>query len=144
MPKFYSVRRPTPGQMPEGMYAGAQGLFDAPDYATSGDKHPTPWSDSGLGWDTIEYELGCAHNNLYFGFGCLTQLKSWLYRDEWREFLSSVGFVVMVWDLPLTGSTGAPCMKVGNAQAVAIREALTSCTPSYLSLLDLESMDLDF
>lgn len=143
MPKFYSVRRPSPGCMPVGMYTENDGLWNAPGY-TCGDNHPAPWKDSGLAWYSIEYELGVPHDKLYFGFGCLTQLKSWLYRDEWHAYLSEVGFVIMVWDLPDVGSTGAPCMKVGNAQAVATREALTAGSPSYLSLLNLESMDLDF
>lgn len=143
MPKFYSVRRPSLNAMPEGMYSSEDGLLSCPSYLTDW-RHPAPESDSGLDWDTIEYELGFAKHKLYFGFTNLTQLRAWLYSDVWREHLSDHGFVVMVWDLPDVGRTGAPCMKVGNAQAVATRESLCACSPRYLSLLDLESTDLDF
>lgn len=136
MPKFYSVRRPSPNEMPEGMYSAEGGLLSCPSYSTDC-RHPAPEEDSGLGWDTIEYELGFAKPKLYFGFANLTQLRAWLYSDAWREHLSDYGFVVMVWDLPDVGRAGAPCMKVGNAQAVATRESLCACPPSYLSLLNL-------
>lgn len=143
MPKFYSVRWPVPNEMPVGMYSSEDGLSSCPGYSTDW-RHPAPAADSGLGWDTIEYELGFAQHELYFGFANLTQLRAWLYSDVWREYLSDNGFVVMVWDLPDVGSTGAPCMKVGNAQAVATRESLCACSPSYLSLLNLESTDVAF
>lgn len=143
MPKFYSVRRPSPNKMPEGMYSSEFGLLSCPSYSTDC-RHPAPEEDSGLGWDTIEYELGFAKPKLYFGFANLTQLRAWLYRDEWREHLSDYGFVVMVWDLPEVGRVGAPCMKAGNSQAVATRESLCACAPRYLSLLNLESTDADF
>lgn len=142
MPKFYSVRRPASNAMPEGMY-GDDGLLSCPSYSTDC-RHPAPEEDSGLDWDTIEYELGFEKPELYFGFANLTQLRAWLYSDVWREHLSDYGFVVMVWDLPDVGRTGAPCMKVGNAQAVATRESLCACAPRYLSLLNLESTDIDF
>lgn len=143
MPKFYSVRRPSLDAMPKGMYSSEDGLSSCPSHLTDW-RHPAPDADSGLGWDTIEYELGFAKPKLYFGFGSIEQLKAWLYNDVWREYLSDYGFVVMVWDLPDVGSTGAPCMKVGNAQAVATRESLCACAPRYLSLLNLESTNLDF
>lgn len=142
MPKFYSVRRPSYGKIPEGLYSSEYGLSSFPSYSTDC-RHPLPEEDSGLGWDTIEYELGFAKPKLYFGFGSIEQLKSWLYRDEWREHLSDYGFVVMVWDLPDVGRTGAPCMKVGNAQAVAVASALLEHSPEYLSLVDLQPMNID-
>lgn len=143
MPKFYSVRRPVPNAVPEGMYSSEDGLHSCPSYSTDC-RHPGPEDDSDLDWYTIEYELGFAKPKLYFGFANLIQLKAWLYSDAWRVHLSERGFVVMVWDLPSVGSTGAPCMKVGCAQAVATREALCAHPPRYLSLLNLESTDIDF
>ena len=141
MPKFYSVRRPSPNEMPEGMYSSEDGILGCPSYSTDC-QHPVPEEDSGLDWDTIEYELGFAKNKLYFGFANLTQLKAWLYRDVWREYLSDYGFVVMVWSLP--DDSEFPTMRVGNAQAVAVQSALLENSPEYLSLVDLQPMELDF
>lgn len=144
MPKFYSVRRKVSGyKVPVGMYSGEGGLRYCDSYATVPERHPGPTEDSGLSWGSSSEVFGVCSDSLYFGFGCLTQLKAWLYNEEWRKFLNSSGYVVMVWNLP-DELHGYPCMQVGNAQAVATYEALTTHEPQYLSLLDLECMDLDF
>ena len=136
MLKFYSVRR-GPG-IGEGMYSSEAGLHACASYETTR-KHPAPWADTALNWDNIGYILGVPHGQCYFGFASLDQLKAWLYRQEWREHLHLNGFVVKVWDLPEEFD-----MRTGNAQAVATKRALESHEPVYLSLLDLEPMDLEF
>ena len=138
MPKFYSVRRAGPG-IGDGMYRSESGLFSCGSYATSSRSHPAPWEDTALQWDNIGYVLGVPQQQCYFGFSSLDQLKAWLYRQEWREHLDSAGFVIKVWDLPEEFA-----MHAGNAQAVATKQALVQHVPSYLSLLDLEPMDLEF
>ena len=138
MPKFYSVRRAGPG-IGAGMYSSEYGLFSCGSYASSSRRHPEPWADTALQWDNIGYVLGVQQEQCYFGFSSLDQLKAWLYRQEWREHLHLNGFVVKVWDL-----LEEFAMHSGNAQAVATKQALVQHVPSYLSLLDLEPMDLEF
>lgn len=133
MPKFYSVRKAGPG-IGDGMYAPA-GLQYCGTYR-SDDRHPSPWSDTALHWGDILCILGVPPSSCYFGFNSLTQLKAWLYRQDWREHLHKHGFLIKVWDLPEEF-----VMHSGNAQAVATKRALESHEPSYLSLLDLEPMD---
>ena len=120
------------------MYSSASGLHGCASYST--DKaHPAPWKDSALQWAQIGYILGVPQHQCYFGFASLTQLEAWLYNQEWREHLDNAGFVIKVWDLPEEFA-----MHAGNAQAVATKQALESHVPSYLSLLDLEPMDVEF
>ena len=137
MPKFYSVRRTGPG-IGVGMYSSKAGLRACGSYETTR-KHPSPWADTALKWDDIGWFLGVPQDQCYFGFASLDQLKAWLYRQEWREHLHLNGFVVKMWDLPEEFA-----MHSGNAQAVATSQALMSHECSYLSLLDLEPMELDF
>ena len=129
MPKFYSVRRAGPG-IGAGMYASQGGLHACGSYKSTM-KHPGPWVDTALQWKNTEYMLGVPQDQCYFGFASLDQLKSWLYRQEWREHLHLNGFVVKVWDLP------EEFMHAGDAQAVATKQALESHEPAYLPLLDL-------
>lgn len=138
MPKFYSVRLAGPG-IGVGMYSSIGGLRSCSSYENSPRRHPAPWEDTALKWDNTEYILGVPQQQCYFGFSSLTQLKAWLYRQEWREHLHLNGFVVKVWDLPEEFA-----MHSGNAQAVATKQALEAHEPAYLSLLDLEPMDLEF
>ena len=137
MPKFYSVREAGPG-IGFGMYSSVEGLHGCASYRN--DKaHPAPLADTALLWGYILCILGVPPSSCYFGFNSLTQLKAWLYRQEWREYLHENGFVVKAWDLPEEFA-----MHSGNAQAVATRQALESHAPAYLSLLDMGPMDLEF
>ena len=141
MPKFYSVRRAGQG-IGDGMYHAADGLFAAKDYCTSGRAHPAPYQDTALNWDNIAYILGVPHHQCYFGFGNIEQLKAWLFDEAWRLHLHKRGFVIKVWSLP--DDSEVPKMRVGNAQAVAVKSALLEHSPEYLSLVDLQPMDLYF
>lgn len=136
MPKFYSVRKAGPG-IGAGMYHAIGGLCECATYRT-GTRHPMPWSDTALRWDHLRNILGVPKDHCYFGFSSLDQLKSWLYRQEWREYLHENGFVVKAWELP------EESMHSGNAQAVATKQALESHEPAYISVLDLEPMDIEF
>lgn len=140
MPKFFSVRRARPG-IGEGMYHADDGLHNAPGYWTDMRKHPAPYRDTALNWDNISYILGVPSHQCYFGFGNIEQLKAWLFDEEWRLHLHNQGFVIKVWSLP---DYGFPKMRVGNAQAVAVKSALLEHSPEYLSLVDLQPIDLDF
>ena len=141
MPKFYSVRRAGPG-IGDGMYTAADGLNAAPGYCTIEMAHPTPYRDTALCWDDIAYILGVPQSQCYFGFGSIEQLKAWLFDDAWRVYLHEQGFVVKVWSLP--DGSEFPKMRVGNAQAVAVKSALLEHSPEYLSLVDLQPMDIYF
>ena len=140
MPKFFSVRRAGPG-IGEGMYGRADGLRGAPGYSEHVSKHPAPYRDTALIWDSIDYILGVPQQQCYFGFGNIEQLKAWLFDEEWRLHLHNRGFVIKVWSLP---DSEFPKMRVGNAQAVAVKSALLEHSPEYLSLVDLQPIDLDF
>ncbi len=136
MPKFFSVRK-AGAVIGDGMYSGVQSLHQCRGYDT-GSSHPPPWDDTALLWDETEVTVGVSKAECLFGFGSLEQLKAWLYNNEWREYLHEHGYVVKVWDL------ADHLMHVGSAQAIAAGCSLL-CTPcEYLSLLDLESMDLPF
>lgn len=124
------------------MYTADDGLFNCPGYCTSALEHPAPYRDTALNWDNISYILGVPHSLCYFGFGNIEQLKAWLFDEEWRLYLHNQGFVVKVWSLP--DDSEVPKMRVGNAQAVAVKSALLEHSPEYLSLVDLQPMDLDF
>lgn len=141
MPKFFSVRRAGQG-IGDGMYSAADGLFVAPGYSVHGRKHPAPHHDTALNWDNIEYILGAPKHQCYFGFGNIEQLKAWLFDEAWRLHLHKLGFVIKVWSLPYDAEF--PNMHVGNAQAVALKSALLEHSPEYLSLVDLQPMDIDF
>lgn len=141
MPKFFSVRKAGPG-IGDGMYSTADGLFSYPRYCTDNSKHPAPYRDTALNWDDIAYILGVPPGLCYFGFGSIEQLKAWLFDEEWRLHLHKRGFVIKVWSLP--DDSEFPKMRVGNAQAVAVKSALLENSPEYLSLVDLQPMDLDF
>ena len=140
MPKFYSVRRAGHG-IGDGMYTADDGLFAASDYCTVDSVHPAPYRDTALNWDNIEYILGVPQHQCYFGFGSIEQLKAWLFDEEWRLYLHKQGFVIKVWSIH--NDTEFPKMRVGNAQAVAVESALLEDSPEYLSLVDLQPMDLD-
>ena len=136
MPKFFSVRKAGAG-IGDGMYCGVPSLHQCQGYSTDG-SHPAPWNDTALLWGETERTVGARSEECLFGFGSLEQLKAWLYNSEWREYLHEHGYVVKVWDL------ADHLMHVGSAQAIAGYYSL-QCTPhEYLSLLDLESMDLPF
>lgn len=141
MPKFYSVRKEGQG-IGGGMYHDADGLFAAPDYCTIDRAHPAPYRDTALNWDNIAYILGVPQHQCYFGFGSIEQLQAWLFDEAWRLHLHKQGFVIKVWRLP--DDSECPNMHVGNAQAVAVKSALLEHSPEYLSLVDLQPMDLDF
>lgn len=141
MPKFFSVRKAGPG-IGDGMYSAAGGLFSAPTYYTSAREHPVPYRDTALNWDNISYILGVPQKQCYFGFGNIEQLKAWLFDEEWRLHMHKHGFVIKVWSLP--DDAEFPKMRVGNAQAVAVESALLGHSPEYLSLVDLQPMDIDF
>lgn len=141
MPKFFSVREAGPG-IGAGMYSAYDGLYAAPDYCTSEREHPAPYRDTALNWDNISYILGVPQHKCYFGFGNIEQLKAWLFDEEWRLHLHKQGFVIKVWSLP--DDSEFPKMRVGNAQAVAVESALLEHSPEYLSLVDLQPMDIDF
>lgn len=141
MPKFYSVRKEGQG-IGDGMYSAADGLFATPGYCTSARAHPAPYRDTALNWENISYILGVPNHQCYFGFGNIEQLKAWLFDDAWRLHLHKQGFVIKVWSLP--DDSEFPKMRVGNAQAVAVESALLEHSPEYLSLVDLQPMDLDF
>ena len=136
MPKFFSVRKAGAG-VGDGMYSGVPSLHQCRGYSTDG-SHPAPWDDTALLWDETEVTVGVSNAGCLFGFGSLEQLKAWLYNNEWREYLHEHGYVVKVWDL------SDPLMHVGSAQAIAVGSSLESTPCEYLSLLDLESMDLPF
>ena len=133
MPKFFSVRKAGHG-IGDGMYYAANGLYSAPDYCTDSSKHLLPHRDTALNWDNIEYILGVPHHMCYFGFGSIDQLKAWLFDEAWRLHLHKQGFVIKVWSLP--DDSEFPKMRVGNAQAVAVKSALLENSPEYLSLVD--------
>lgn len=141
MPKFYSVRKAGQG-IGGGMYHATDGLFNSTGYCTSDRAHPAPDRDTALNWDNISYILGVPHHQCYFGFGNIEQLKAWLFDEAWRLHLHKRGFVIKVWSLP--DDSDFPNMHVGNAQAVAVKSALLEHSPEYLSLVDLQPMDLDF
>lgn len=135
MPKFYSVRRAGKG-IGDGMYHAADGLFKSTGYWTDDCRHPAPFRDTALNWDNIPYILGVPHHQCYFGFGNIEQLKAWLYDEAWRLHLHKRGFVIKVWSLP--DDPDFPKMRVGNAQAVAVKSALLEHKPECLSLVDLQ------
>lgn len=139
MPKFYSVRRAGHG-IGDGMYHAADGLFNSPGYCTDSSKHPAPHRDTALNWDNIAYILGVPHHQCCFGFGSIEQLKAWLFDETWRLYLHKRGFVIKVWSLP--DDSDFPKMRVGNAQAVAVKSALLEHWPGWLSLVDLKPMGL--
>ena len=141
MPKFFSVRRAGPG-IGDGMYCTFDGLEVAPGYCADSYRHPGPLRDTALDWDNIEYILDVPKHQCYFGFGSIEQLKAWLYDEAWRFHLHRQGFVVKVWSLP--DDSEFPQIRVGNAQAVAVESALLEHLPEYLSLVDLQPMDVDF
>ena len=139
MPKFFSVRKAGPG-IGAGMYCSDDGLCAAPGYCTRYREHPTPHRDTALNWGNISYILGVPQNQCYFGFGNIEQLQAWLFDEEWRLHLHKRGFVIKVWSLP--DDSKFPKMRVGNAQAVAVKSALLEHSPEYLSLVDLKPMKL--
>lgn len=139
MPKFFSVRRAGQG-IGEGMYSAPDGLFVAPEYCPCR-AHPSPSQDTALNWNNIECILEVPRHKCYFGFGNIEQLKAWLFYEDWRVYLHSRGFVIKVWSLP--EDSEFPKMHVGNAQAVAVKSALLEHSPEYLSLVDLQPMDID-
>lgn len=141
MPKFFSVRRAGQG-IGDGMYSAADGLFSSTGYCTSDRAHPAPYLDTALNWDNISYIIGVPPSLCYFGFGSMEQLQAWLFYEEWRLHLHKQGFVIKVWSLPYDSEY--PNMHVGNAQAVAVKSALLEHSPEYLSLVDLQPMDIDF
>lgn len=141
MPKFYSVRKEGQG-IGGGMYHAADGLLSYHRYCTDSGRHPAPCCDTALNWDNISYILGVPPHQCYFGFGSIEQLKAWLFDEAWRLHLHKRGFVIKVWSLP--DDSEFPKMRVGNAQAVAVKSALLEHSPEYLSLVDLQPMDLDF
>lgn len=141
MPKFFSVRKAGPG-IGAGMYSADDGLCESPGYWQDRSKHPAPYRDTALCWDDIEYILGVPQHQCYFGFGNIEQLKAWLFDEAWRLYLHKQGFVIKVWSLP--DDSEFPKMRVGNAQAVAVKSALLEHSPEYLSLVDLQPMDLNF
>ena len=139
MPKFFSVRKAGQG-IGGGIYNADDGLFKSPGYCTIDHVHPAPDRDTALNWDNIAYILGVPQHQCYFGFGNIEQLKAWLFDDEWRLHLHKQGFVIKVWSLP--DDSKFPKMRVGNAQAVAVKSALLEHSPEYLSLVDLKPMKL--
>ena len=69
-------------------------------------RHPAPRDDvrlkqavPGEGWYRFKY-----------GFGSLDQLRSWVYKQAWRDMLQSEGFHVVEID--------TPCVYYGDTQAV--------------------------
>lgn len=140
MPKFFSVRKAGPG-IGDGMYRAEDGLSSAPTYHASYYAHPAPYRDTALNWYNISDILGVPQHQCYFGFGSIEQLKAWLFDEGWRLHLHKQGYIIKVWSLP---DSEFPKMQVGNAQAVAVEYALLEHSPEYLSLVDLQPMNLDF
>lgn len=136
MPKFFSVRKAGVG-IGAGMYGPAQSLSHCPGYRTDR-HHPPPEDDTALFWDRTLVTVGVPKEQCRFGFGSIEQLKAWLYHYAWRQYLHERGFVIKVWDV------ADHRMHVGSAQAIAADYSLQRIPCEYLSLLDLESMDLPF
>lgn len=78
-------------------------VFEDEDYNPR--RHPLPCQDSlllkGLGkkWpDFFGHDAMNFQGNHHFAFKSLEQLKFWLYRQEWREWLEQRGFEIVVYE----------------------------------------------
>lgn len=82
-------------------------------YAMVGsDRHPSPNDDAELrpAWHQLLNEGLYRHYN--FGFATLDQLRSWIYKDEWREELDRKDFYAMCYYVP------DEYMHIGATQAI--------------------------
>lgn len=97
----------------KGMYCGT----DCPvKYMMQEERHPPPYQDIRLRdiWETL-YEQS-RQRDFQFGFSSLDQLRSWIYREEWRDALNAAGFKVYVY--------AAKEYYLGDTQAIMIKPAL--------------------
>lgn len=58
-------------------------------------RHPTPDQDAALSdfWCSMDW---LKQGNYYFGFKSIAQLKSWIYRQEWRDQLHLDNVVISI------------------------------------------------
>lgn len=86
---FYRVEWPDG----EGLYRkGAAGLGQE---LSDFERHPLPEEDPAL-VDYYDSAMGQGHAYFRFAFKSLDQLKYWIYRTEWRQYLHKQGLRVAV------------------------------------------------
>lgn len=80
------------------------------------ERHPDPTQDAGLRdvWRDLYY--GHESTLFSFGFATIAQLKSWIYRDDWRQILHDHGFAVYAYN--------AKTYHLGDTQAIFIKDSL--------------------
>lgn len=85
-------------------------------YMMQEERHPPPTSDVKLRgvWEKL-YWNG-EHQFWQFGFNSLDQLRSWVYKQEWRWELHDAGFAVYAY--------AATDYHLGDTQAIMIKPAL--------------------
>lgn len=105
---FYRVEHEETGK---GMYQdrGPMAEFEV-DY----DSHPLPGEDRGL---RFYLEDRFVDDKEFFAFSDITQLKAWLYKDEYIEKLCDCGYVINVYE------TTDGCY--GWSQAIFYKETAT-------------------
>lgn len=90
-------------------------------------RHPGPWSDSGLNYSRY------TGRNWFFGFGGISQLRSWFYKDDFFiDFHDKI-------EVSLVECVDA---HVGNAQAVFNIDSVTAVyTYQSIAVLDWDDRD---
>lgn len=81
------------------------------------DRHPGPYSDSGLteAWRRLGLAGKCPEYR--FGFRDQAQMRAWFYDDQWLLGMKAAGMKLTVWEVE------AGYVHYGNTQAVFDRDA---------------------
>ena len=93
-PYIFRVERKDDGR---GMYQSGYGLHSCKSYKTEFSRHPTPFDDSLLRDNMRAAGIGFDFTSYIFGFISIEQLRSWLYRDEWINYLIKNDFILRVY-----------------------------------------------
>lgn len=81
-----------------GMYAsrvGVECIYEM----QSPSNHPSPDEDAALKDIWAEFQKDGTHREWHFGFSDLRQLRSWIYRTEWRDELASFGMMISIYEV---------------------------------------------
>lgn len=101
----------------DGMYGG--GMWDKAVGARADTKrHPCPQDDSRLWWNYLKRPE--VVRDFHFGFSSISQLRAWLYKDEWLERMHELGGVLKVYDVD------DEHVVLGNAQVMFLKEQANS------------------
>lgn len=86
----------------KGMYSIRNADGDSPDYfweMSNNTNHPSPRDDIGLKDLWIKAYNEGTYREWNFGFRDLPQLRNWIYRQEWRDEIVSVGGFISVYEV---------------------------------------------